>query len=491
MINSKIFFLLLIFFIISFIGCKNTIKRDNLVITKLTSEQVRDIPITEDNSVEESSSGENNSGEGNERNSDRATGDDSATFGREEEISIPGDERYFSSVNDIPVCQSQTFISLFNVAGNSLNGKIISSTVPSMVTDKLDFSVEEVRGVDHFRDSIKKKNLPLPDDLTYLDLFYDYFFDKELDISNEEVISETPESFRPDDSRSSGAKGFVCDKLLCPSYVLAVSQDPFSKQPEYFISPDLMSDIKQKEPVDSSDYKRIPLVFDLRLTLEAPGFELQTVYGSPEADPSSGKLVAINRFLPPEITEKRACRGLVLLHLKKLSDNNQEIRLTLDYEDRDGKKDSNFTVFKFKKTEQDYYATKGIRKGIALARYANLMQNWIWHERLNMSFSRENGISREIGSTMEEEEAPSSEFLYRVYYDQGIPVPSAKEFQPGKWSQQSLPLSVSPEYKKLFGEFIPYFREEQKKLGDETMKKELEILNILFNYQDGNKNDGT
>lgn len=51
----------------------------------------------------------------------------------------------------------------------------------------------------------------------------------------------------------------------------------------------------------------------------------------------------------------------------------------------------------------------------------------------------------------------------------------------GEWERQSLPLNVSKEYKKLFGEFNEYFEQEATVIGDDKLIQETEIMKNLPN----------
>ena len=54
----------------------------------------------------------------------------------------------------------------------------------------------------------------------------------------------------------------------------------------------------KKRMDDEFDYMVTPLVFDLRLRLDAPGYEIEKVYGSPEADQATGELMKVNTLFP-------------------------------------------------------------------------------------------------------------------------------------------------------------------------------------------------
>jgi len=52
----------------------------------------------------------------------------------------------------------------------------------------------------------------------------------------------------------------------------------------------------------------------------------------------------------------------------------------------------------------------------------------------------------------------------------------------GEWERQSVALKVSQDYKSVFTDFRNYFEKEKNAIGDNTLNKELEVLNKLINY---------
>ena len=98
------------------------------------------------------------------------------------------------------------------------------------------------KDIANFRENIAKGFLPLPTDVTYEGLFYDYFFET----------------------------GGSCadDALFCPSYTTAVSNDPFTNKPEYYLSVGLGSGIK------AADFSRkklnLMLVLDISGSMSSP-----------------------------------------------------------------------------------------------------------------------------------------------------------------------------------------------------------------------------
>ncbi|MDM7934632.1 MAG: hypothetical protein QUS08_04495 [Methanothrix sp.] len=201
------------------------------------------------------------------------------------------------------------------------------------------------------------------------------------------------------------------------------------------------------------DFMVTPLVFDLRLRLDAPGYQIEKVYGSPEADLATGDLMKVNTLFPPRAEEGAVRGGVILVKLRELSDQGA-IKLSASYEDRDGKSDSDDAEVIMEESASDLYQNNGVRKAILLTRYADLLKNWMIDERTA-------GKGEKI--------VPS------VTLAGGIVVP----VELGEWERQSLPLTVSDPYPQLFGQFRDYFQSEAQAIGDGTLSQEEEILKEL------------
>ena len=93
------------------------------------------------------------------------------------------------------------------------------------------------KDIANFRENIKNDYLPLPTDVTYEGLFYDYYFDT--------------------------GQREECRKLFCPSYSYAITRDPFSEKAEYYLSVGLNSGMKE------SDFERKKL--NLVIVLDVSG----------------------------------------------------------------------------------------------------------------------------------------------------------------------------------------------------------------------------
>ena len=212
---------------------------------------------------------------------------------------------------------------------------------------------------------------------------------------------------------------------------------------------------------DEFDYMVTPLVFDLRLTLEARDWDIEMVYGSPEADRATGELMKVNTLFPSKKEDGETKGGLILLKLRNRGDDSGSIRLNVSYEDRAGREDGSTAKVYLDDERPEYFENSGIRKGILLARYADLMKNWLIDEREHAHWSRP--------------------WEPMVNPECGIVVPPSPL---GTWERQSLPLMASRQYSILFEDFSDYLAYEMDEIGDTTLDQELDILDSLIGYRD-------
>lgn len=213
---------------------------------------------------------------------------------------------------------------------------------------------------------------------------------------------------------------------------------------------------------DEFEYMVTPLVFNLQLGFKAEGWKIEKVYGSPEASESTGELMKVNTLFPSKKTEGETRGGLILLKLKEVGEGGR-IRLTASYEDRNGSPDSSEADFEISGESAEYYANTGIRKGVLLTRYANMLKNWMIDERENYS------LNQPWEPVIDEEK--------------GIIIPP----ELGRWERQSISLRVARPYRDLFGVFYRHFEQEKDILGDSTLQQELDILDILVGHQEASK----
>ncbi|UCC16471.1 MAG: VWA domain-containing protein [Dehalococcoidales bacterium] len=205
---------------------------------------------------------------------------------------------------------------------------------------------------------------------------------------------------------------------------------------------------------DEFEYMVTPLVFDLQLTLESDDWKIEEVYGSPEADEVTGELMKVNTLFPSKKKNDETRGGIILLKLTKTGDDNS-LSLVASYEDRNGKEHQNEVSVELDEVDRDFFENRGIRKGILLSRYADLLINWMIDEREHAHYSHP--------------------WEPRIDEETGICIPPRLN----QWERQSLPLTVAEPYGKLFGLFYTYYDEEIENIGDDDLQQELDILDIL------------
>lgn len=206
------------------------------------------------------------------------------------------------------------------------------------------------------------------------------------------------------------------------------------------------------------DYMVTPLVFDLRLSLAAQGFEIEKVYGSPEADQATGTLMAINTLFPSKREDGQTQGGLVLLKLRKAEGANPRLTLQVSYQDRNGTPAEVETQVVFPDAQADAYDNLGIRKGVLLARYVDLIQNWLIDER--------------------RAEAQPYAFAPSASVEAGIPTPQPEWL--GRWERRSQPLHVMAAYTPLLTTFKAYFEAEASGCNDPTLSQETRLLDRVL-----------
>ena len=211
-------------------------------------------------------------------------------------------------------------------------------------------------------------------------------------------------------------------------------------------------------------YMVTPLVFDLELTLDAPGYRIAQVYGSPEADEATGRLMTVDTLFPSKTEDGETRGGVVLLKLERLPANEatsakEGVVLRVSYKDRDGTPNEVETAITLDDRAPDHYDNTGIRKAILLARYADLLQNWLIDEGRHRGGypPREPSVSRETG----------------IHPPTALP-------DLGRWERRSTPLTVSEPYEALLREFRRHMQSEMAEIGDESLQRELEILSALL-----------
>ena len=223
------------------------------------------------------------------------------------------------------------------------------------------------------------------------------------------------------------------------------------------------------------DYMVTPLVYDLELKLASKGYKIDAVYGSPQANLSTGSIMKVNTLFPSASDGKRNKGGVILLRLKKTG-KSDNIKLSVSYMDTKGKKYRNVQKVHFisqsASKESDSYDNNGIRKAILLSEYVTLMKNWIIDARA--------GCNDKVKYIKE----PPVQIMRRcMIYPPVRPIyPKMKT-----WERKSCKLHVSAGYQQIFSLYRRHYKNEMKQLGDRSLHKELDILDQLLENNSANE----
>ena len=206
------------------------------------------------------------------------------------------------------------------------------------------------------------------------------------------------------------------------------------------------------------DFMVTPLVFGLELTLDSATWEIERVYGSPEADESTGTILRVNTLFPSAQVDNEVRGGIILLKMHSAECEAtimnagpapdaagclEPMGLRATYESVDGERfvsEESIMLSSVDDTSFEGAENNGIRKGVLLARFAELMQSWIDNERV-------------AASEPHEDDPPH-----------------------GTWERKSLPLMVSYPYDILIELFAEHFASEAAEIGDPDLSQEEAVL---------------
>lgn len=209
--------------------------------------------------------------------------------------------------------------------------------------------------------------------------------------------------------------------------------------------------------VDEFDFMVTPLVFDLEMSVSSDDWAISRVYGSPDADRSTGTILHVNTLFPSSSVDGEVRGGIILIRLEDrcVVDCTSPIVLRASYDTVDGKSHAVESVVE--PFTENAYDNDGIRKGVLLAKYADLMQSWIVYQRTE--------VSGMMGYD-------------RHFDDRGILIMPEWPWL-GHWERQSVPLAVTGPYVHTIPEFAAHFDAEMDIIGDHTLEMDSSILHRL------------
>jgi Ca-activated chloride channel family protein len=194
------------------------------------------------------------------------------------------------------------------------------------------------------------------------------------------------------------------------------------------------------------DYMVTPLVYDLTLELDADGYEVDAVHGSPSADPATDRLMHVGTLFPSAKQDGDARGGVVLARLLETGASG-DLELVASWTERDGGQHRESVTVALP-DEPDTYAHDGVRKAIALARYARELRTWArdLHDRADAATGVDDWLLPD---------------------------------QRGQHERESVPLVVPEAYHERFATLRSYLADEMDALGDEALQQELDLLATL------------
>ena len=197
---------------------------------------------------------------------------------------------------------------------------------------------------------------------------------------------------------------------------------------------------------DEFDYMVTPLVYDLNLEVEADGYEIAAVHGSPTDDDATDRLMHVGTLFPSAKEDGEARGGVILVRLTQTSPD-PDVELVASWTERDGDEHTERVSVTVPETTNTY-AHDGVRKAIALARYARTLRSWAGevHDRADSATGVDDWLLPD---------------------------------QRGQHERESVPLVVPDEYSEQFAALRAYLTDEIEAVGDETLQQEVDLLETL------------
>jgi Ca-activated chloride channel family protein len=128
-------------------------------------------------------------------------------------------------------------------------------------------------------------------------------------------------------------------------------------------------------------YMVTPLVYDLRVAVRSEGFDVARVHGTPDANATTGEVMHVTTLFPSRREGNRTEGSVTLVELEPTGEGPERATLVATYRTRDGERHRTTRSVSFEDRRAESFATSGVRKAVALARYAELGRSWAAYER--------------------------------------------------------------------------------------------------------------
>jgi len=197
---------------------------------------------------------------------------------------------------------------------------------------------------------------------------------------------------------------------------------------------------------DEFDYMVTPLVYDLTLELDADGYEVEAIHGSPSADAARAQLMHVGTLFPSAKQDGGTRGGVVLVRLEQHRPD-ADLDLVASWTERDGSDRRERVSVRMPETPETF-ARDGVRKAVALARYARELRTWA--QEIHARPDRATGVDDWL------------------LFDQR-----------GNHERESVPLVVPDEYADRFIRLRTYLEAEREAVTDDALEREVALLDTL------------
>lgn len=231
---------------------------------------------------------------------------------------------------------------------------------------------------------------------------------------------------------------------------------------------------------DEFEYMVSPLVFDLSLELHTEGWEIEKVYGAPSADEDTGEVMHVDTLFPSPSEDGDAKGGVVLTRLSDVGGGDTgSVSLEASWETHEG--DQRSVEDDVELSDGTGYGNDAVRKAVLLSRYADLLKNWVVHERANADDGgRRGGRRYDRGDDGGDEPIADAGTADSADDEIVPPPPEPPGFGLSEWELQSVPLSVTEPYDDRLREFRDHLEAEKNEIGDEDLAQEAELLDRIL-----------
>ncbi|KAB1190755.1 MULTISPECIES: VWA domain-containing protein [Haloferax] len=200
------------------------------------------------------------------------------------------------------------------------------------------------------------------------------------------------------------------------------------------------------------DYMVSPLVFDLSLSVDTEGYEVDGVYGVPNADIEDGRVLDVTTLFPSPTTDGESRGGVILVRFHRTDTEDTSVELDLSWDEGDGV--TRGTRVAVDVPSGKHFDGSGIRKAVVLSRYGRVLREWASWAQSTETADRTGVVDDWAGVRT-----------------------SRNEHERG-----SVPIRISDSYAAVFRDLRAYVVSESTEIDDETLAREVEVLDSLLTH---------